>query len=343
MKKKMIAPLVMLVVLAALIVLYLFVIKADSEAETEPAVTAEKLLQIERDNLTYISYNCVGDVYGFIHDPAENKWVLEGEEEFPLSNAAIVNFENALSNAEIISEAGSGSYDPAQYGLDSPVMTICFRQSADGKETEEKIMIGDKEPLGSGRYVTVSAEPDKVYVTGENIYTYFCKTRKDLFEGRLLPTIDPSHITGIMFTLDGYENYDLIYEENAEDGAESAEEDSVRARGAGKWKLLTKSTGEVTEGGPENLEDILNTAASIEFSETVEYRAEKLADYGIDYVNNGLLSIWYDGTQLQLVFGDRTENGNYYVNVDGTSWVYVIDKSLVDCFTIQPEEIPNAG
>lgn len=339
MKKKIIAPLVLLAVLAALIAVYLFVVRDDGEDGEEPAVTAEKLLQVERDGLTYISYNCVGDVYGFVRDLTENKWVLEGEEEFPLSNAATVNFENALINAEILSEAGNGGVDRAQYGLDDPVMTICFRQVSEGRESEEKIMIGDEEPLGSGRYVTLSTAPDTVYVTGENIYTYFCKTRKDLFEGKLLPSINPSHITGIMFTLDGYENYDLLFEENEE--AENP--DSVRARGEGKWKLLKKSSGEVTEGGPENLEDILNTAASIEFIETVDYREENLAEYGIDYVNNGLFTVWYDGKQLQLVFGNRTENGNYYVNVDGTPWVYVIEKSLVDCFAIQPEEIPDAG
>lgn len=358
-KKKLIGLVILLLVLVAALVIYKAVKKGaeDKVAEEEENETViTKLIDITEPEYSRISYEYEGERYSFLNK--DGTWVMEGEEEFPLNTTRVDIMKNELNEASVSSVIKDVT-ELEQYGLAAPVLSIeATAVSGEGQTEEISLYVGDASKVGSGRYVYLKSDPSTVYVTEENIFLRFDFNREELFEEKKLPEFAAEDITGVLFMVDGYEKYDLVRSTDTESDAAPEGENTSEAGAeavaetTGSWKLLKNSTGEVTLCDADEIKDILTAAASIKFDHMADYREEHLADYGIDPMGDSQLLVWYrssdaessseektdvqesDTKEIGLIFGDRTEDGDFYVNVDGTPNVFVISAASLENFVI---------
>lgn len=336
-KKNMIGLLLLFVLLAAVIVVYLMVKNRPADDENEEK--DRLLFETDNPDFSRISYDYDGNSYSFIKK--DESWVMEGEEAFPLNTTAVQTMENELKLAPATTVINDVK-DLSEYGLDAPKLTVRADLSESGsQEKAYTLYVGNSVNMGSGRYVYFGSDSSTVYLTEENIYLKFNYDREKLFEAKKLPAFTVNDITSVLFMVDGYENYDLTYisEASTEDGSDSDIQGDMdeNVQEADEWKLLKKSTGEISSCDESEVNRILAAAASISLNHMVDYREEHLADYGIRTDGTNQLLIWYksedgESNEVGLLFGNRTEDGDYYVNVDGTPNVFIITADKLEEF-----------
>ena len=378
--KKMMPVLVLLLVLAALTVVYI-VVKNRPEEETEDETIP--ITNISSDDLTGFTYTYEDVTIGFVKND-DGDWVMDGEEEFPLDASTVEAMADMFFG--LTADYMVEGTDPADYGLDEPEV-ILTATTADGTI---ELKVGDAYPYGTERYVSTDQTGDTVYVTDDDIYSEFIKSRYDLFEQKELPSFASTDVTSIVLMSDSMGSYDLYWQEDesaeaadmtadadadtaaetegetadtAADTTESTDDDSEaeEAAPAGEWILLTQQ-GEYTCEA-DDIAVLLAAAADIEYEYIVDYREEKLADYGITD-DSDILFIFYEyeestetevtdeetgetttetttetlSASIKFYFGDVTDDGYQYINVDGSSYVFAVFADELENFVIEDPE-----
>lgn len=316
-KKNRRSLLILLGVLAVLIVGLLLLKEhrngsISEEQETSDDVRSE-IFTLDSAECTSITCEHEGESLCFIR--TADGWQLKGEPDFPLDESDINSMLGALEHvtAEYIL---SDIDDPSQFGLDKPEITITVG-CADG--TSHMLLVGDEYPLGSDRYIAFESDPETVYVGPNTLYTYFGGSRSEYIAEPALPAFESSDVLGVLFSVDGYPEYRLLYEQG----------NSMDISGVHPW-IIADGEGRELLADEEELSDLFIAASSIGFESVVDYRSEKLSDYGIT-ADSSLISILYTDKQgdkaglssLILRLGDQPDADCIYVNVDGTGYVYV--------------------
>lgn len=176
--KKMLAPVILLVVLAALIAGY-FILKSyndkkATEAETDGNET-EKIAVLDKSKATMTKLS-IGDgdlKFSYVND----KWLWDGDERFPLDKEQLSEMEQTLNNVSAeakVSEPGELS----EYGLSEPSLTVDAEYS-DG--TLYTYKFGDVNDFNGYQYFAVTGDSN-VYMLDQAVSEIFKTDIKSLFE-----------------------------------------------------------------------------------------------------------------------------------------------------------------
>ena len=236
--------------------------------------------------------------------------------------------------------------DPAEYGLNEPLCTI----SVAAGDTTHVLELGDETSLGGERYASIG--DGKVYLVDESLLDTFAYGLYDLVEEEALPTID--NVTALSID------------------AETQKLKIAYLPGGGlcysdEYLWYLESEDGYVNLDNELTEDLLGIYQNFEWAECVDYRAEDLAQYGLEEPT-AVVTIDYDVT-YQVDTGETSEDGSTiyetqtmpttftleigsyagdgycYARLAGSDMVYTVDASLSDSAlyttadTLLPDEV----
>lgn len=330
-KKKWIMPAFCLLLLALLVAVYFLLKNQNKESEaTENKEDSVIVTNIDADHITEISFKIEEEIYTF--EKQEEEWKLEGEGEFPLDSSQIDTLINNVSSLEA-SRKLENLVDLSEYGLEDPKNTISLTTS---DEVVTTLNIGNKNSTTSNTYVNLG-EKHTAYVVSTNFSSLLPETKMDLAKGEDFPVVTASAITHLS-VIQGEK--EIILEK---------EEDS------GAWKL-TDEQGQTSSADSDKISTLESGIAGLQFLKLVDYKMTNPGKYGLDEPAM-ILHVKYTETvpedsseqeeestvteekEFILKVGDVNEEGDYYVNLEGSSEVHIMSaESLESMMDIQPEE-----
>jgi hypothetical protein len=154
-----------LLVLAAIVLAvgaYIFFFERHQPSTEEAAKQAEKVLpELAADDV--ISIVVDGREGRVKLEKSEDEWRLVEPFAYPADASKVSSALSALTGLEADRRLPAAGADPAEYGLDEPVLTVDLGTS-DGDAVE--IVVGDELPLGSKRALEVAGSDEIVVASG---------------------------------------------------------------------------------------------------------------------------------------------------------------------------------
>ena len=252
--------LAVLVVLLVCISLAAFGVNKYEEQKEVIKNSDEIILEIAGDKVNALSWECDTGSFGF-HRDGEGKWLYDEDGAFPVDEEKIMEllclFEE-FGVSFIIEEVE----DFGQYGLDTPVCTICMETG----EGNYEIQLGNFSAMDSERYVSIG--DGRVYLVKKDPLEQFDIEISDLIRHDEIPVSE--NVTEIRFS--GGEPGRIIYEE---DSAGSYLEEDVYFMERGDT-LLPLDTYRVRA--------YLDTVRNLDLKDYVNYNASEddISSYGLD-------------------------------------------------------------
>lgn len=197
--------LAILVILLVCISLAAFGVNKYEEQKEIIKNSDEIILEVAGDKVNTLSWECDTGSFGFHRNDA-GKWLYDEDEVFPVDEekiGALLGLFEEFGVSFIIEEVE----DFGQYGLDTPVCTICI-------ETEEKnyeIQLGNFSAMDSERYVSIG--DGNAYLVKKDPLEQFEIEISDMIKHDEIPKLEK--VTGISFS--GEEPERIIYEEDSTD------------------------------------------------------------------------------------------------------------------------------
>ena len=163
----------------------------------------EIIMEIKKEDVKVLSWECDMGSFAF-HRDENGSWLYDEDEEFPVDKEKI---ENLL---ELFEEFGVAFMieeveDFEQYGLDTPVCTICMETESDSYE----IRLGNYSTMDSQRYVSIG--DGNVYLVKTDPLEQFEIEISEVFHHDEIPEL--KEVTQIQFS--GTESEDIIYEKDS--------------------------------------------------------------------------------------------------------------------------------
>lgn len=251
----------------------------------------------------------------------DEMWSLKEEEAFPVDQNTASNLASRMASLQATKEVIENANDLAEYGLDSPEITVTIKKSDDSTMT---LSIGDQLTTGNDYYATINNETT-VYVVEALVRNTFITEKNDLMQIEELPSINTELITGVKVTSNQFSNFTLIYDEN--------NKDDYSGSSLYPWYI----TGHYKENANADLtavNQLLTNYTSLSFKEGVDYKKENLDQYGLKTPENAL-TIWYreeeggEVKDLTLYLGNQNDQGEYYVRLEGSDSTYTMASSTV--------------
>ena len=143
----------------------------------------------------------------------DEMWSLKEEEAFPVDQNTASNLASRMASLQATKEVIENANDLAEYGLDSPEITVTIKKSDDSTMT---LSIGDQLTTGNDYYATINNETT-VYVVEALVRNTFITEKNDLMQIEDLPSINTELITGVKVTSNQFSNFTLMYDENNKD------------------------------------------------------------------------------------------------------------------------------
>ena len=179
-KKGLIIALTVFVLFSALY----FVLKSLNlgEEETEQEAVVKTVFEIDAKDISEIKLEHNGKTSTFLHE--NDVWSYAEDEEFPLSESAMLDFVSNVTSIESSREIENPE-DAAEYGLDNPEVKVTV-QNKDGKETV--LEFGDDNEAVGGFYLKKDGEKP-IYLVDSTVKQKFCIEVQDLAETEEIPSI----------------------------------------------------------------------------------------------------------------------------------------------------------
>lgn len=273
--KKIILPIVLVLVLAGLIIGYVFLKKSNeaaNAAENEelntditvlsksPAIPVSISLSNEKDDLS-LTYSDEG-------------WYWTDDAEFPLNNEKATAIADALSEFIVKATVENPGSDLSAYGLTEPYLTAKCEFS-DG--TNYTYTFGIVNSFNKFRYCTVTGDSN-VYMIDNTITEILNIELDDLFQKEKTPLIDNTVVADnvskiVIFTEGGQKSeitdeegiadlFELIYSLNLSDWEDYHADESSMLENYGIGESCTKA--EVTYTTEENVENGDGTTSNVD-------------------------------------------------------------------------------
>lgn len=337
--------LVLLLLLVALIVAYigydLYEKKQENEKEAE--ANAEESIEvstIEEADITSIYYkNDMAEVT--LVKNSEDAWVNEAKPEVPLKSTTTNNIATKVESIIATKLINENAEDVAEYGLDSPSLTVTVTKTDGSKVT---VLVGDESPLGDGNYICLEGS-STVYLVDTSFATVFESTENELTEVADAPSITAANITHLLLENQEQGNLEITYDTN--------NEYDFSDTGVAPY-VINQGYDVPISGNTTNITDFFAQFTTLSYAQCVDYSGTDLAQYGLEDPYATLSIDYYEETETtsegtdsdsedtstQTVRTDYSYNlliGNlnddesaYYVKVSDRNSVYTMTKSMVD-------------
>lgn len=220
-----------------------------------------------------------------------------------MSYAAALTADSALEEVKELSE----------YGLDQPSLQVDIAYKDGSKSV---LYYGDKAPTGGGYYARMEGD-ERVFLISSGSYSAFNKSLNSLHTVELPATITSDAVNGLLIEQEGKETIEFQV---------ITETDDIQSINSLKIVQPVRYDAHSTRAS-ELLESVC--AITIKSYAGHAETEEELAQYGLTAPRAHILLKGSEGQQLDVHVGDALDK-QYYVTVDDTGDVYLMDSSALD-------------
>ena len=318
---------ILIVLLAVLAAAYAGVIKYKDYLADQKAVReeADQIKITDLNNIEKIEYDNGTDQLSFVKK--DDIWYYEKDQDFPLVQSYLTALEGTAGQLTAVRKLEDA--DELQvYGLKEPAGSVKLT-AADN--TEVTLLIGNKSE--ENYYLCIEGE-DIVYTVEAGLMEDIGYSLYDMVDFQPYPVIAAENINRLEIT---YNKKKSVYEKQKAEGAgeQDAADGEVQAEEAA-WTV--DRDGEAEEVSGSEMTELLDAAGNIIISGCVNYKASKdeLKEYGLLEPAARIKVTWEtEGEESQVVLmigGQENETGNYYVMMDDSEAVGIVEASKLEAF-----------
>lgn len=210
---------------------------------------------------------------------------------------------SALSSLRVVVFETDGEYDPADYGLSQPRITVTLQSTVDDSIQELQIGGAAETP---GRIYVARSGYRAVYALNREIYTKLNKTVFDLRDKRV---IDFQRTATHQFTI-RQKDSEIVCQKEMDGG----------------WKITAPV---VLKADEEAVDDLLFGVDSLRVVAFVDDRPKNLQTYGLDPPAIEV-SFMVPDTEPAVLFVGKAKDDNIYVKAQNSEPVFLAKKALLN-------------
>ena len=210
---------------------------------------------------------------------------------------------SALGSLRAVVFEADGEYDPANYGLAQPKITVTLHSSADGEIQELQIGSDAGAP---GRIYIASSKHHAVYAVNKEIYTKLNRTVFDLRDKRV---IDFQRTATHRFTI-RQEDSEIVCQKDVD----------------GEWELTAPVALKADE---EAVDDLLFGVDALRVVAFVDDQPKNLQPYGLDSPSIEV-SFMVPNTEPAVLLVGKMRGDNIYVKAQNSEPVFLVKGALLD-------------
>ena len=210
---------------------------------------------------------------------------------------------SALEGLKVVVFEADGGYNPANYGLAQPRITVALQSAADDQIQE--LQIGSDAGT-SGRIYVARSEHRAVYAVNKEIYTKLNRTVFDLRDKRV---IDFQRTATHRFTL-RQGNSQIVCQKNVD----------------GEWEITEPVKMKADEAA---VDDLLFGVDALKIVAFVDDQSTRLQPYGLDAPSIEASFMTPDAEPAVLLVG-KMKDDNVYVKAQNAESVFLVKNELFD-------------
>lgn len=287
--------------------------KIEKEKEGQESEDSKVMLNdFEADSIVNISITSPDGSLLFVKE--EDTWVLDGEEDYPLSQSKITSMAAGIANLSAERLVVEEPEDLSEYGLDEPAILV---KAVTIEGREYSLQIGDKLATDVD-YYGIATNDTAVYVIPMATRTKYVVTKEDLFDVESSPSITADNIREVKVTSEAFGNFHMVYDDGA---------------GTYPWYITDAYVNPINMDNTMTSE-VLSNYTVFSFDKGIDYKLENQKDYGLMNPSATVfvryLSSEGEEKTYTLRIGDTDSEGNYYVSPEGSNRTYLMAKDTVD-------------
>ncbi|MFU0826387.1 MAG: DUF4340 domain-containing protein [Lachnoclostridium sp.] len=347
-KKQSLTLVLLLIALIVLIGACFWLLKYNEKKDSKKDESdSETILKLDEDSIEKIYFKNKDTEMTLVKGD-DDKWIYTDDKSFPVNQTYADNMSKAFTKLTSTRTLEEGVDNLSDFGLDDPAILVVVTDK-DGNET--KLCIGSEVPVTGGYYATVN-DDGKVYVISSSVYDNFDHDKIEMTEVESLPTITSSNITHLLVEKKDEPNFEIQYDES--DNANATSEFA----GISNWTLKQPYKTPITAESSE-VTTLLKNYSELSFTSCVDYNAKDLSKYGLDDPAARVYLEYYeiytkesdsseddtkDSTDttdteddttrvdytLELLIGNKTEDGDYYAKTSDSNAVHIMSASTVE-------------
>jgi len=312
--------------------------KKKQEQEETPKID---VIEIDTEQISSMHY--VKDDADIILVKQDDVWISKNEPDRPIKQTNVNNILNAIKSIKADRIVAENPDNLADFGLEKPEAVLEVNLK-DGSTVTIKVGI---EVIHSQGYYGMVNDDGKVYQMSRDLGLAMRYNNTDMTELEETPKIETANVTYIKVSYKNGTEYELKkFDEKIYSNAGNT---------LCSWKVL-KPYGKEYSADETKMQDLQGLYAGISYLSCVDYKAEDLAKYGLDdpevVVQVGYKvartekldkpekdpqtdqliteKTYYDPHEYKLFIGNKNEDGNYYVIMEGSKAVHTMDDNHVD-------------
>lgn len=316
----------------------------DGEEDEEEQAEEVELLSMKEDSISSIEFE-----NSFCSMKLLNQgeaWFWEKDKKFPLNQEYANDMAETVSDLKAIRKIVEDPEDMEEFGLKDPEITISF-QGASGENT---LYLGDESPSSDGGYYCRLNDDNTVYEVDASVFTSFNYSNHQMMVLEDIPEITTTQITKL--EIKNPKEFDFTAVNKAIGDSSS-------------WSI-EDSYSQPVVGDESEISTFLGSYGSFSYKEAVEYNCKDFASYGLEEKKPATAFIQLDYYELvdveeddeaentedtgeetegetkqetkqervdhqaKIVIGNQNEDGDYFVRVNDSNYVYLMDEESVD-------------
>lgn len=251
-------------------------------------------------------------------------WHWSEDESFPVSNTVVSALTMRLSPLTAESSLSEGLEAWSVYGLDEPLITITAETDAGERVI---CLIGDTNTHTGEHYMKLDGD-DTLYTVANDFVSAFDVDIYALMQFESWP-VDTTHTVT-----------DIVRTDAANTDALTL---SIGSDADGNNTYTVTAAGVSAAANTVDANELLNVVQNLDFSACADYNAdsETLAVYGLDAPAYTVTVTYLEDDISQtaaLYVGNGSADGTYYVQMEGSSAIYMVEGSTLSPLLVASAE-----
>lgn len=263
----LVALLLVLVVLIGAYVAYSSYEKKQADKE-DAAEDAIEVLKIEENDIQSISYKNEKADLTLVKN-SDATWVNEANPQVPLNSTYTNKMASSIASVTASKIVTENAEDLSEFGLKDPALAITVTKK---DNSEVKLSVGSKSPLGDGYYACIDGET-RVYLVAQTLVTAFDYEESALTDVADAPTITAANITHLQVNDPNGGVLEITYDkDNPYDTSDTGMSPYV----------LNQGYDVPISGDSTNITTYLGNFTSLSYGKCVDYDPTDLAQFGLN-------------------------------------------------------------
>lgn len=287
----------LLLALAAGVGAYVWFVELERDMSA-PETPGEKVFAVEADQIQEVRlHNEAGEES--VLQRSGDRWVFAGQDGVDVDPTEAADIASGLANLESQRVVDEQPPSLAEYGLETPRVTVSFKDAAGAERT---LLVGNRTPTGGDLYAKLGDSP-RVFLIGAWLDETFNRSRFDLRDKAALK-----------FSRDAVTNVTLT----------SSGGTLALAQAGGEWRLTSPEEAPADNAAADAIINALSTARMQSVVDTPDPAAMGLARPSVT------AAVTAGPTRAVLEIGGPAADGTLYARDAVRGLVFTVDASLAD-------------